>query len=218
MVLVLSTETRSGSIGSTVYSHNKGGAYARQRKIPTNPNSERQQQIRTKLQLAASNWSALTTGNRELWNAYAADNPILNRLGQSITLTGIAMYIRLCVNVLDWGGALLTTPPVEAAPDPLIDFEAAAGATPASVVFTYTTAIGGGERIQAWQTLPHLANSSPNFNQAFWFAWSPAGQATGWEPDLKVSIPLGQYATAFARVFAGNGSWSVAATDFWLSA
>lgn len=217
MAIIISNEQRSGSVGNTVYSRNKGGSYVRTRAIPTNPNTARQQTVRTQFQSLSSNWSTLTVAQRALWEAYAEAHPVPNRLGQMIVLSGLAMFLRLNFNILDWGGVLIATPPVEAAPNPLVGFSAAIGAAVNLVQIAFSVAIGGGERIQLWQTNPHLINSTPNINQAYFATWSTAGEVSEWTATLKTGIPVGQYATVFARVFAGNGQSSAFVSDSFLS-
>jgi len=84
----------SGSVGGVVASHNKGGQYLRNRSVPVNPNSAAQQAVRATFSAAALSWSDLTTVQREAWEAYAVETPVLNRLGESITVSGFNMYCR----------------------------------------------------------------------------------------------------------------------------
>ena len=85
----------SGSVAGLTFAHNKGGNYIRARTIPTDPNSPEQQSIRAFVGNLAGLWnSILTAAQRVDWNTYAANVPLLNALGQSRTVSGIAMYIR----------------------------------------------------------------------------------------------------------------------------
>lgn len=88
----------SGSIGGTTYSHNRGGMYRRARTIPTNPNSPRQQAVRSYLAAAVAAWSGtLTDAERESWEAWAANTPTTDRLGDALILTGQQAYIAAAV-------------------------------------------------------------------------------------------------------------------------
>ena len=78
----------SGSVGGVVASHNKGGAYLRNRSVPVNPNSAAQQSVRSAFATASLQWSTLTVSQRAAWEAYAALTPVVNRLGDTITLSG----------------------------------------------------------------------------------------------------------------------------------
>ena len=85
----------SGSVAGLTFSHNKGGNYIRARTIPTDPNTPEQQAIKSIVGNLAGLWnSQLTSAQRSDWNTYAANVPLLNSLGQSRTVSGIAMYIR----------------------------------------------------------------------------------------------------------------------------
>jgi len=85
----------SGSVAGNTFSHNRGGQYIRNRSTPTNPNSPAQIVIRTGLADLSQLWSStLTVAQRAAWDTYAANVPVLNRLGDSIFLTGFNMYIR----------------------------------------------------------------------------------------------------------------------------
>ncbi|MEE9221817.1 MAG: hypothetical protein V3U34_09855 [candidate division NC10 bacterium] len=84
----------SGTIGGTVASHNRGGQYLRALVTPVNPNTSLQQAVRTIFANLAAAWSGLTDLQRAAWDDYAANVPVINRIGDSINLTGFNMYIR----------------------------------------------------------------------------------------------------------------------------
>lgn len=85
----------SGSIGGMTASHNRFGQYMRARTIPVNPNSTDQIAIRGAMTFLAQRWITGTTSlNRAGWKTYAENTPVLNKLGDPITLTGQQMYIR----------------------------------------------------------------------------------------------------------------------------
>lgn len=85
----------SGSMGGCTASHNKGGPYFRRRAVPTNPNTTRQQAIRTAMGAIANHWSTqLTEPELQAWRDYAANTPVTNTLGQTITLSGANIFAR----------------------------------------------------------------------------------------------------------------------------
>lgn len=84
----------SGSIGGQTFSHNKGGMYTRARRTPTNPNTLRQQIVRSAVGGAANMWNALTDAQRAAWKLYGENVPVLNRLGDPIILSGQQQFIR----------------------------------------------------------------------------------------------------------------------------
>ena len=88
-------QQRSGSIGATVYAHNRSGAYIRARSVPVNPNTARQVAVRNIARSLAIAWQAdLTQDQRDAWNVYAANVGWKNKLGDAINLTGLNHYLR----------------------------------------------------------------------------------------------------------------------------
>lgn len=85
----------SGSIGGTTFSRNRYGAIARNRSLPVNPNTALQQKVRSVVGNLAQEWfNSLTSAQRSAWDTYAANVSVLNRLGDTINLTGFNMYVR----------------------------------------------------------------------------------------------------------------------------
>lgn len=84
----------SGSIGGQTFSHNKGGMYTRARRTPTNPNTLRQQIVRSAVGGMANLWNSLTDAQRAAWKLYGENVPVLNRLGDPIILSGQQQFIR----------------------------------------------------------------------------------------------------------------------------
>jgi len=85
----------SGSIGGTVFSRNRFGAYARPRTVPVDPGSARQVAARTRIAFLAEQWreTPVTEAMRIAWGVYAAGISAVNRLGEDITLTGFNAFI-----------------------------------------------------------------------------------------------------------------------------
>lgn len=85
----------SGSIGALTFSHNRGGAYIRNRVVPTNPNTSQQQAVRGIMGQLTSDWlDTLTDVQRAAWDNYALQVPLLDTLGEPRNAGGIGMYIR----------------------------------------------------------------------------------------------------------------------------
>ena len=88
-------QQRSGSLGGTVYSRNRYGAYIRARSIPVNPNTDRQVAVRNVLRNLSIAWeNVLSPEERAKWDEYAANVVWKNRLGDSVKLTGASHYLR----------------------------------------------------------------------------------------------------------------------------
>lgn len=85
----------SGSVGGVVFSHNRSGAYMRNRSMPVNPQTDRQNKIRAAISQLAQQWSgSLTQAQRDAWEVYAAAITRSNALGGQIKLTGFNHFIR----------------------------------------------------------------------------------------------------------------------------
>lgn len=85
----------SGAIAGLVYSHNHGGMYTRSRATPTNPSSAKQVIVRNAVANLSNFWSqTLTAAQRNAWNVYATNVPIVGPLGTARKVSGIAMYTR----------------------------------------------------------------------------------------------------------------------------
>lgn len=85
----------SGSLRGITAAHNKGGLYFRGRSIPTNPNTARQQLVRSVVGGLTLAWSnELSEAQREGWRSYAANVPVTDSLGQSMTLSGFNWFVK----------------------------------------------------------------------------------------------------------------------------
>lgn len=134
----------SGSLGGVVFSHNRFGAYMRNRSIPVNPNSTAQQNVRADLAYLTAEWHrTLTQGQRLAWAVYAAAISFTNALGETIKLTGFNHFIRSNVailnNDLDYvadGPTALLLPGT----DPVLTVSLSGGAQTMSIIFDDTAA------------------------------------------------------------------------------
>jgi hypothetical protein len=105
----------SGSVGGGTFARSKGGLGLRTRRKPINPRSERQQARRSNIAYLTSYWgSTLSAVNRELWMTYAANTSWTNRLGESIKLTGMNMFVAINSLLLLAGQSLKAAAPATA--------------------------------------------------------------------------------------------------------
>jgi hypothetical protein len=113
LVVLPEGQQRSGSIGGTVWSRNRFGAYIRNRSVPVNPNTDRQVVVRNIVRALTIAWqNTLTTNQRDAWDTYAANVTWLNKLGQSVNLTGLNHYIRSNTPRLQSGSARVDPAPL----------------------------------------------------------------------------------------------------------
>lgn len=168
----------SGSIGDNTWSHNKGGQYVRQRAIPTNPNSTKQQAVRAILATVSGQWAGLTASQQAAWGDYATLNPVVDTLGASIPLSGQAMYCALNARLIGAGATAVADPPVGVGPAELTGLVITPTA-PNSLSLAFTGGpLGAAERVSFWMTLPSTAGRNPNINQARLVGYGPVADVT----------------------------------------
>ena len=221
-------QQRSGSSGGLVFSHNRYGPYIRARSIPVNPQSPRQDDIRTYLRNLAIQWNqTLTQPEREAWMAYANNVPWTNKFGDACALTGQNMFIRTNSIRLMLGVAVLKAAPIifELAEGPMTFACTASTATQLlSVVFgageDWAKEVGG--FLGVWMGQPR--NGARNFFNGPWrFCMSVAGLVvpptspkTG---AVAFPVALGNRVTCYASCMRADGRLSeVARNDFFCAA
>lgn len=85
----------SGSIAGNTFARNRYGNYARARTVPTNPNTSYQNKARSCVSYLTAYWSeTLNAGQRDAWNLYGSNVNMLNKLGETIQLSGFNHFIR----------------------------------------------------------------------------------------------------------------------------
>lgn len=101
-----------GSVGAQVFSRNRFGNYIRARTTPVNPQSDRQSLVRNIMQTVSEYWSAsLTAAQRAAWETFAAAITRVNKLGETITLTGFNHFVRSNTAVVLAGDAIVAAGP-----------------------------------------------------------------------------------------------------------
>jgi hypothetical protein len=104
----------SGSMGGITGSRNRFGVYLRQKAMPVNPNTSRQQAVRTIFAAVTSAWfNILTAPQRAAWDAYGAGVAMRDALGETIYLTGLNHYVRSNVPRLQSGLARVDEGPTD---------------------------------------------------------------------------------------------------------
>jgi len=84
-----------GSIGGNVYTRNRFGAVCRQNTKPVNPKTSRQDLARSIMALVVSSWNSTASAAQKLaWETYADSISWLNKLGESVNLTGFNHFVR----------------------------------------------------------------------------------------------------------------------------
>jgi len=102
----------SGKIGGMVFSRNRGGTYVRRRAHPTTNTSQWAESAKDTFSLVSGAWAGLTAAAREAWHTWSSNNPIVDRVGNRITLDGHAAYLRVNCFRNAVTGSSLALPPV----------------------------------------------------------------------------------------------------------
>jgi hypothetical protein len=141
----------SGRIGGSVYSRNRGGPYIRNGAIPTLSSSIYAENAKQRLAIYSALWASLTSAQQLAWTNWAKQNPVTNRLGHKITLSGHMALVQLNVNIDNAGGTPILVPPVVAPPDGLLTLSASydIGAGDFNISYT-TTPLGASEVLFIW--------------------------------------------------------------------
>ncbi len=84
----------SGKLNGSVFARNKGGHYIRSKSNPTNPQTEKQNLVRSLLSGVSTEWRQLTNGQREAWKGAAQDFPYQNKLGDSKIYSGFNLFVK----------------------------------------------------------------------------------------------------------------------------
>jgi len=130
-----------GSIGGTTLSRGSGGAIARTRVKGVNRRSVLQSTRRQVAGRLSLYWSSTLTGpERSAWSNYAAATPWANKLGDTIYLSGIAMFIRTNTLRAITGQAVSPTAPTT--PGQATPLDVTATATASTMIGNITAIIG----------------------------------------------------------------------------
>lgn len=199
----------SGSIAGSTHARNRFGNYIRSRTKPVNPKSSRQVAARVAMMFLAEQWreAPMTDEFRTAWQTYANSVNWLNRLGESVTLTGFNMFMRYNSMALRVGNPIVTAGPEDLGlpggdPEFSIDTATAAGGT---VMINF-------DDTQDWVTEDdgYLAidmgvpqNATRNFFNGPWRFWQGI---TGIDPGGRVS-PEGPWGNLPFTLVEGQKIW-----------
>lgn len=208
----------SGKVGGSVFSHNRFGAYVRNFAVPVNPNSDRQAAARARVAQLSEYWNTqLTDEQRAAWGVYAANVSVLNRLGDSIYLTGFNHYIRSNAAILAVGGTRVDDgPTVFTLPETDPTFAVTASEATQLVSVAFDDTMNWLDEDDAWLSvqmgLPRL--NSVNFFGGPWRLIEGIAGDSGTPPTTPTTmtapwpIAEGQVVWSRARIIRADGRLS----------
>jgi hypothetical protein len=207
----------SGSIGGTTFARNRYGAYARNRTVPTNPSSAAQNKIRGCAANLKAAWiNDLTQSERNAWADYAANVSMVNRLGETINLSGYNQFCRTNAALLYQDKAIIEVAPSEFSvgeQDPTITVAGTASDQKISVAFD--NALGWANEVGGYLLLQMGKPQNPTVN-FFKGPWKTIGTVDGaavaaTSPaslDSAYLITAGQKLFLQARIMRADGRLS----------
>ena len=152
----------SGSMGDITAARNKGGMYLRFRARPTNPQTPKQTAVRERLGGLSKRWSQfLTEAQRIAWKLLADTYSVVDVLGESRNLTGIAMFNKLNGVLLNAGESVVYDPPIgmDVSSTEALEITTAVGAA-TDCVLTFSPVLGATEVLY----INGVVNISPAIN------------------------------------------------------
>lgn len=182
----------SGSVGATVYSHNRYGPYIRNRTKPTKSVTSYALLAKARLKQVTQAWQVRTAAQQQTWNTWAANNPVPDSLGQPTLLTGHAAYVGLNVRRLILGHSLLVAPPIVTAPYALLTCTVTPDKTAGSCEIGFTaTPLGADDKL--WILACYLPSNGVTWvmNRLRFIGLSAAAQASAYEAYAAIEARLG---------------------------
>jgi hypothetical protein len=195
----------AGSIAGNVFARNRSGNYARARTVPVNPNSSNQQAARNAVSTAVTRWAnTLTAAQRTAWSLYAANVAMLNRLGESINLSGFNHYVRSNSLLLRNGETPVDAGPTDfSLPETDSLFSVAGSEATQLLTVTFDDALAWASEDDGFMM---IFMGMPQNAQINFFAgpWNLAGVIDG---DLAIPITSPQTMTAPRIITQGQRVW-----------
>ena len=204
----------TGSIGGTTFARNRFGNYNRSRTKPVNPNTALQSAARARLAYLAEYWSSqLSADERGAWATYAAAVASLNRLGESVYLTGFNHFLRSNTTRLQGDGTVIDDgPTVLTLPETDTTFECTFTATDQKVNVTFDDSLPWAGEVGATMMvyMGQPQNATRNY---FNGPWKYAGKLTSTSTsptalDAPFTVVAGQKIWCYARIQRADGRLS----------
>jgi hypothetical protein len=134
----------SGTVGGVTYSRGHCGPFAKQWAQGSNPQTARQMSVRGLMTQYGAVWNGMGSTLQAAWDAFGLVAPevIYNRLGQVVTLSGWAWFVKVNQRRASLGLSPITDVPTTSAVG-----------SAAALTLTVTTSLGSGSTL-AWGGAP----------------------------------------------------------------
>jgi len=204
----------TGSIGGTTFARNRFGNYNRSRTKPVNPNTALQSAARGRLAYLAEYWSSqLSADERGAWATYAAAVASLNRLGESVYLTGFNHFLRSNTTRLQGDGTVIDDgPTVLTLPETDTTFACTFTATDQKVNVTFDDSLPWAGEVGA-AMMVYMGQPQNATRNYFNGPWKYAGKLTSTSTsptalDAPFTVVAGQKIWCYARIQRADGRLS----------
>lgn len=143
-----------GSMNGTTFSRNRGGAYARTKTTPLNPQTTFQTTVRNYFGAVAQDWRALTQAQRDSWEQTTINFKRNDIFGFSRELSGSQLHQALNLNLKNISSPVITSPPVAGDIFAFDSMSLVANTTLGTLTTTFAPAITAAEKVELFATAP----------------------------------------------------------------
>jgi len=145
-----------GAIGGTIFSRNKGGAYARKNTAPTNPQTPSQGAARSIFGNVSQTWKTLTIAQQNAWNTAAPGFPYTDVLGDVREYSGRSLFMKLNSQIMlvDGAATQLVVPPTPATLDAIFKAQVSASAATMTVTINNGVSLTGSQKVLLFASAP----------------------------------------------------------------
>lgn len=182
----------SGRLGPVVASRNRYGSYFRAGTIPITSTTSYAMNAKAYLTNASQSWRTLTTSQRNSWKEWANQNPVVNRIGQIVNLSGQAAYVGLYCIARNLALTPLSAPPISSGPAPLLGAAATFDIGAGDFGITWTnTPLGASESL--WLNAAVVNSAGINYVKDLlrFIGASDTAEASGYDPQAQIEARFG---------------------------
>ena len=168
-----------GKLGGHVFSKNRGGAYARTKTTPVNPQTSYQSAVRAAFTEISQAWRSLTDAQRKSFDASVSNFARTDVFGDLKNPSGANLHQRLNLNLNAAGASYITEAPALTASPGTFEYTITVnGTTPAVSVAWTSGAIPAGTAVIVEATAPQSPGKSYVKNQFRQLGILPAADTT----------------------------------------
>jgi hypothetical protein len=191
-----------GSVGNQTFSRNAHGNIVKEKLVQTNPDTAKQQAVRTVMSDAVEAWQLLTDSERSEWSRFARLFPRRNSLGKQFYLPGYHQFVSCYLNRINSFQAG-NPQPVRPPAFPIITSISVTNNGITTVTNFQTGNINAGFDISFYITEQHLGNIK---------SLNPSNLRHWWSFDVSASRNVTtnlEYSTVFGEDYIFSDDYSI---------